>query len=128
MISGDLSLPDLPTAWNDGMQKLLDIEPPNNRLGCLQDIHWPSGDFGYFPTYTLGAMIAAQLYYAAKLDISSIESEIEEGKFSTLMTWLNKNIHSHGSRFSADQLLNTVTGSSLDPAIFQSHLKNRYLN
>ena len=128
LISGDLSLPDLPTAWNDGMQKLLDIEPPNNRLGCLQDIHWPSGDFGYFPTYTLGAMIAAQLYYAAKLDIPSIESEIEEGKFSTLMTWLSKNIHSHGSRFSADQLLNTVTGSSLDPAIFQSHLKNRYLN
>ena len=128
LISGDLSLPDLPTAWNDGMQKLLDIEPPNNRLGCLQDIHWPSGDFGYFPTYTLGAMIAAQLYYAAKLDIPSIESEIEEGKFSTLMTWLSKNIHSHGSRFSADQLLHTVTGSSLDPAIFQSHLKNRYLN
>jgi carboxypeptidase Taq len=128
LISGDLSLPDLPTAWNDGMKKLLGIEPPNNRLGCLQDIHWPSGDFGYFPTYTLGAMTAAQLYSTAKLDMPYVESEIEQGKFETLIDWLRKNIHSHGSRFSADQLLNMVTGSSLDPGVFQSHLKNRYLN
>jgi len=128
LISGDLSLPDLPVAWNDGMKELLGVEPPNNRLGCLQDIHWPSGDFGYFPTYTMGAMAAAQLYSAAKRDLPCLEVEIEQGKFKTLMGWLNKNIYSHGSRFSADQLLKMVTGSFLDPNIFQSHLKNRYLN
>ena len=88
MLAGDLALADLPGAWNDGMEQLLGIRPTEDRLGCLQDIHWYDGAFGYFPTYTLGAMTAAQIFAAAKQAVPEIPEAIAQGDFAPLMGWL----------------------------------------
>ena len=127
MVAGDLRVADLPGAWNDGMQALLGIVPPDDRRGCLQDIHWPSGGWGYFPTYTLGAMTAAQLFDAAKRGDGDVEPAIARGDFSPLMGWLKANIHSQASRYASDELLTRATGRPLDVAIYKAHLERRYL-
>lgn len=127
LISGDMLLQDLPTAWNDSLEKLLGIRPPNDRLGCLQDIHWFDGAWGYFPTYSLGAMAAAQLFDTAKRAHPEIPDALSRGDFSILIHWLKKNVHAWGSFYGTDELLSAVTGRPLDPQIFITHLKNRYL-
>ena len=127
MIAGDLALADLPGAWNDGMEALLHVRPPNDRLGCLQDIHWYDGAWGYFPTYTLGAMTAAQLFAAAKAALPAIPAAIARGDFSPLMAWLGEAVHSKGSLMSGDDLLTEATGKPLDPTVFEAHLEARYL-
>jgi len=128
LIAGDLALADLPGAWNDGMRDLLGIVPPDDRLGCLQDIHWPGGDFGYFPTYTMGAIAAAQIYAAARREEPDVEANIAKGEFAPLMGWLGEHIHSQGSRQVADDLLRAATGAPLDPKVFEQHLRERYLS
>ncbi len=128
LIGGDLPLADLPAAWTDGMRELLGIVPPDDRLGCLQDIHWPSGEFGYFPTYTMGAIAAAQLYAAARRDTPDLEAHLAEGEFGPLMGWLGTHVHSQGSRVTADKLLTAATGTPLDLGLFQDHLRERFLN
>ena len=100
LIAGDMKLADLPAAWNEGMKKLLGIVPPSDREGCLQDIHWYDGAWGYFPTYTLGAMTAAQLFEAACRAQPSIPTAIGRGDFAPLLTWLRTNVHGQGSRLS----------------------------
>ncbi len=127
LLSGDLEVTDLPAAWNSGTRKMLGITPPNDRLGCLQDIHWPSGAIGYFPTYTLGAMAAAQIYLAAKSDIPDFSSKIRAGSFNELLGWLRRNIHALGSSQSTDSILQSATGSPLTVDAFKAHLKERYL-
>ena len=127
LIAGDLTLADLPGAWADGMRELLGIVPPDDRLGCLQDIHWPSGAFGYFPTYTMGAVAAAQLYAAAQRDEPGLADAIARGDFAPLMRWLRTHVHGQGARLSAGELLTQVTGEPLNPAIFKAHLEARYL-
>lgn len=127
LLAGDLALTDLPGAWNDGMQSLLGIVPPTNREGCLQDIHWYAGAWGYFPTYTLGALAAAQLFQAAVASEPAIMSGIRQGDFAPLMTWLRRHVHSHGSRISTDDLLTAATGRPLGSAAFKNHLRQRYL-
>jgi carboxypeptidase Taq len=127
LIAGDLEAADLPTAWNEGLRRLLGLTPPNDRLGCLQDIHWYDGAWGYFPTYTLGAMTAAQLFAAAVNADPAIETGIAAGNFTGLMTWLADNVHSRGSLLSTRELLVAATGSPLDAAVFETHLKRRYL-
>src|SRR3546814_18939209 len=93
MIAGDLPLDDLPAEWNRGMQELLGITPPDDRLGCLQDIHWYDGARGYFPTYTLGAMTAAQLFAAARRARPEIPAALGRGDFAPLMGWLAARVH-----------------------------------
>lgn len=127
MIAGDLALADLPGAWNDGMRGLLGVTPPNDRLGCLQDIHWPSGGWGYFPTYTLGALTAAQLFDAATTADPDILPGIGRGDFSALVAWLRANVHGQGSLLETDELLTRATGRPLDADVFKRHLKRRYL-
>jgi len=127
MITGDLPLADLPEAWNEGMEKLLGIRPPSDREGCLQDIHWYDGAWGYFPTYTLGAMTAAQLYTSALKDEAEIAPGIPLGNFKPLTKWLNKNVHSLGSSLSVDKMVEQATGSPLGAEAFITHLKTRYL-
>ncbi len=127
LIAGDLALPELPAAWNAGMQELLGIVPPSDRDGCLQDIHWFDGAFGYFPTYTLGAMTAAQLFAAAQRAVPGLDDAIRGGDFAPLLGWLRANVHGHGSRLSSRELLIRATGGPLDPAIFERHLEARYL-
>jgi carboxypeptidase Taq len=127
ILSGDLPLAELPDAWNAGMQELLGIEPPNDALGCLQDVHWPSGAFGYFPTYTLGAMAAAQLYAAARRAMPNLEDDIAEGRPAALVDWLRTNVHGRGSLQTAEELMTVATGEPLNPKIFLDHLTHRYL-
>ncbi len=127
LIAGDLAVADLPGAWNDGMAELLNITPPDDRLGCLQDIHWPGGDFGYFPTYTLGAMAAAQFAAAARVADPEIMAGVGRGDFAPLMAWLREHVHGKGSLLSTDELLREATGAPLGAAAFEAHLKERYL-
>lgn len=127
LLSGDLPLADLPGAWNDGMRDLLGIVPPDDRQGCLQDVHWPSGAFGYFPTYTLGAMAAAQLYAAAQRALPGLEADIVAGNLTSLIGWLRENVHGKGACLTAEDLLTAATGEPLNPKVFLGHLRERYL-
>lgn len=127
LIAGDLALKDLPTAWNDGMKQLLGIVPRNDAEGCLQDIHWYDGAWGYFPTYTLGALTAAQLFAAAEKAHPSLRSDLAKGDFTALVRWLRSNIHGKASSRSTRELLIEATGRPLDAGVFKAHLKHRYL-
>ncbi|MCY3828919.1 MAG: carboxypeptidase M32 [Rhodospirillaceae bacterium] len=128
ILADDLPLADLPGAWNDGMAALLGIRPPDDRRGCLQDIHWYSGAWGYFPTYTLGAMAAAQLYAAAKAADGTIEPALAGGDFAPLYGWLRPNVHERASRYGTGGLIERATGRPLDAAAFKAHLAARYLD
>jgi carboxypeptidase Taq len=127
LIAGDLVLADLPAAWNAGMATLIGAVPPDDRSGCLQDIHWYDGLFGYFPTYTLGAMIAAQLFDAAKRADATILPGIAKGDFAPLLAWLRDNVHSKGSFLSRGEIIQGATGRPLDAGIYRRHLETRYL-
>ena len=127
LVSGGLEVRDLPDAWNEGMRELIGIAPPDDRDGCMQDIHWYEGLIGYFPTYTLGAMSAAQLFAAANEQAPEILPAIERGDFRPLLSWLRENIHRKGSLMSTDELLTAATGRPLDSEVFKQHLKSRYL-
>ena len=127
LVAGDLALADLPGAWNDGMQQLIGVRPPSDREGCLQDIHWYDGAWGYFPTYTLGAMTAAQLFAAAKRADPTILPVIAKGDFTPLLGWLRTNVHGKGSLLSTTELVRQATGAPLDARIYEEHLKRRYL-
>ena len=127
LIQGDMKPADLPAAWNEGYARLLGISPPDHRLGCLQDIHWYGGSWGYFPTYTLGAMTAAQLFDAATGAVPDILPGIGRGDFSPLLAWLRTNVHGKGSLLSTRELITAATGRPLDPAVFERHLRQRYL-
>ncbi|MCC9620725.1 carboxypeptidase M32 [Thalassospira sp. MA62] len=126
LIEGDMKLADLPGAWNELMEKLLGITPKDDRDGCLQDIHWPSGAWGYFPTYTMGALAAAQIFAAAKKACPEIPDALSRGDFAPLMGWLRTHIHSQASRFSTDDLLMAATGSVLGVDAFREHVFARY--
>jgi carboxypeptidase Taq len=127
LLAGDLALAELPGAWNDGMEALLGIVPPDDRLGCLQDIHWYDGAWGYFPTYTLGAMTAAQLFAAALAAQPEIPDALGRGDFVPLMAWLRQHVHAKGSLLTAEELVQEATGKPLDPEVFKDHLRARYL-
>jgi carboxypeptidase Taq len=127
MIAGELAVPDLPGAWNDGMTELLHITPPDDALGCLQDIHWYDGAMGYFPTYTMGALAAAQLFAAARRARPEIPRCLAKGDFAPLMAWLRENVHSKASLLTTDELLDQATGAPLGTETFKRHLRERYL-
>ena len=128
LIEDRLQLKDLPGAWNDGMRELVGIAPTDDRDGCLQDIHWYCGLWGYFPTYTLGAMTAAQLFQAATAQDASIKPGLATGDFAPLLAWLRTNVHNRASSVPAAQLLTDATGKPLDTDAFQRHLQSRYLS
>ncbi|MGE0745444.1 MAG: carboxypeptidase M32 [Rhodospirillales bacterium] len=128
MLAGDLPVADLPVAWNEGMQALLGIVPPDHARGCLQDVHWFSGAIGYFPTYTMGAMAAAQLFQAAKRAVPEIPAAIGRGDFAPLLGWLRANVHGRGALHHTDDLLAEATGAPLGTAAFKAHLEARYLS
>lgn len=128
MLNDDLTIDDLPGAWNDGMQTLLGVDVPSFAQGCMQDIHWAVGSIGYFPTYTLGAMAAAQLFAAVKAQDAAILPGIAKGDFKPLLKWLRTNVHGRGSLLTTDELLREATGKPLGTAAFKAHLKARYLN
>jgi carboxypeptidase Taq len=128
LVGGDLLVRDLPGAWNDGLDALLGITPPDDAKGCLQDIHWYDGGFGYFPSYTLGAMAAAQLMAAARRAVPEVDAALARGEHAPLLGWLRANVHGQGSRLGFNDLLRAATGKPLDPADFEAHLASRYLD
>jgi carboxypeptidase Taq len=128
LIAGDLAIADLPNAWNEGLRALLGIVPPDDARGCLQDIHWYDGAFGYFPSYTLGAMAAAQLMAAARRAVPDVDAALGRGDLSPLLGWLRAEVHGRGSLLGFNDLLRAATGKPLDPADFEAHLTARYLS
>ena len=127
MIAGRLKVKDLPDAWNAGMKELLGIEPTTHAQGCLQDVHWFVGKFGYFPAYTLGHMIAAQIHDKMKREIQNIPELMASGDFMPIQQWLSTKIYNQGRLYRTDDLLMEVTGSKLTTGPLISHLQDRYL-
>ena len=126
LVDGDLAVPDIPGAWNDAMEEFLQVRPSDDRMGCLQDIHWYDGAWGYFPTYTLGAIAAAQLFAAARYLIPDIRQGIARGEFEPLVSWLRDHVHARASSGTTDDLLESATGAPLNTAAFREHLQDRY--
>lgn len=122
MLSGDLSVADLPGAWNARFKELLGLDVPDDTNGCLQDVHWSFGLFGYFPTYTLGNLYAAQLWQTINKELPGLEDEFAKGDFGRLKQWLNKNVHAHGRRYGAGELCEKVTGRPLESQPLMDYL------
>lgn len=155
MMNGELAVADVPAVWNAKMQEYLGCTPSSDKevrcapetraarprshdavsltrccataQGCLQDIHWAMGALGYFTTYTLGAMYAAQLFFAAKKDLPTLDQDIEQGEFSELREWLREKVHKLGSvPPTGDDLMTAVTGEPLNVGIFLDYLRTKY--
>ena len=126
MISGNLSVVDLPGAWQEAYQQTLGVSVPDDAEGCLQDGHWSEGLIGYFPTYTLGNLFAAQLYARAGADLGNPDAAFAKGDFSGLLDWLRENVHRHGSRYTPPALIEKVTGSPPDHRPLVDVLKSKY--
>ncbi|MGH6954064.1 MAG: carboxypeptidase M32 [Alphaproteobacteria bacterium] len=127
IVEGRLEPGDLPQAWGEGMTELLGLTPADDGQGCLQDIHWYDGAWGYFPTYTLGAMMAAQLFEAATAAEPDVLAGVARGDFAPLLAWLRRNVHERASLLETDELMVEATGRPLDPGTFKRHLAARYL-
>ncbi len=127
LFDGTLSVEDLPEAWNHLYEELLGITPRNDAEGILQDVHWSGGSFGYFPSYCLGNMLAAQLWYAAVEQLPKLEENIANSDFTPLLSWLRENVHQHGKRYNLKELSLRATGIELSPDSLIRYLKERYL-
>jgi carboxypeptidase Taq len=127
LFAGELSVADLPEAWNALTQELLGFTPKNDKEGVLQDVHWPCGYFGYFPSYCLGNMTAAQWWQLIHKDIPEVEAQIAQGNYTPLLAWLRKNIHRQGKRYRTLELIQHVTGKPLSAKPLIEYLKARYL-
>jgi carboxypeptidase Taq len=127
ILAGELSTQELPLAWNDLMEQLVGIRPTNDTDGVMQDVHWPEGIFGYFPTYSLGAMAAAQLFAAAQRDNGDILPGLGRGDVTPLFAWLDEHIRSQGCLYLPDELIAKATGSELGTAAFKASIAARYL-
>jgi carboxypeptidase Taq len=120
LLKGDLAVRDLPGAWNELFEKLFGVKVPDDARGCLQDIHWSLGGFGYFPTYTLGNLTSSQLWQTAQRDLPTLSTSIDNRDYQPLLRWLREKVHSHGRRYTASDLVQRATGKPLDP---EAHLK-----
>lgn len=128
LIEGDIEVADIPDLWAEKMQAYLGLSTVGNyQDGCMQDIHWPLGSFGYFPSYTLGAMYAAQLFASARGKINNLSDKICAGDLAPLFTWLKDNIWSQASFLATDELITRATGEPLNAEYFKRHLEQRYL-
>jgi carboxypeptidase Taq len=126
LITGDLVPADVPAAWNEHFQKSLGLTPPDDARGCLQDIHWSFGGLGYFATYTLGNLYAAQYMAAARRDLPGLDDDFRRGDFARLKAWLTTNIHGHGQRYRANELCRRITGQPLDHRPFLAYLRTKF--
>jgi len=126
LIEGSLAPADVPAAWNEKMRHYLDLEVPNDALGCLQDIHWSHGSFGYFPTYALGNLYAAQLLAAMERDLPGLWEGVGGGRFGECLAWLREKIHHVGRRKTAVEIIREVTGAAPGPEAFLGYLEAKY--
>jgi carboxypeptidase Taq len=127
IFDGTLPVRDLPQAWSQGLEERLGLRPTNDAEGCLQDVHWAVGSFGYFPSYALGGFIAAQLYETLRNDLSDFDAEIAAGRFGGLFEWLRQNVHGVGASLSAQQLIAKATGKPLTAAPWLRYAEGKYL-
>ena len=127
ILEGSLPVADLPDAWNDNLEQRLNIRPANDVDGCLQDIHWAVGHFGYFPSYVLGAVIAGQLNEAMRAAHPALDEEIAAGQFGGVMDWLRDNVHGVGARLPVQELIKQATGKPLTAAAYLRYLESKYL-
>jgi len=126
LIHDQLPLEELPREWNRRMTELLGVTPPHDTDGVLQDIHWSTGDFGYFPTYTLGNLYSASLFAALRREVTDLDERIERGELKVVTHWLREKIHSHGSRYDAEELVERVCGHGLRDDDFIGYVKTKY--
>jgi carboxypeptidase Taq len=127
LLSGDIAAWDLPEVWNDAAERRLGLRPANDAEGCLQDIHWAVGAFGYFPSYAAGAAIAAQLSEAMRRDLPEVDAQITRGEFAPLFDWLRGHVYSQGSRYSLAELLDKATARPLGAAAALRYLEHKYV-
>jgi carboxypeptidase Taq len=126
LVRGDLAVEDVPEVWNDKYEEYLGIRPDADSEGCLQDIHWSHGNFGYFPTYSLGSVMAAQLFAAAESEIDDLDAKVADGDFDDLQSWLGENVHRHGSRYETNELVERATGEALSADAFTDYVEAKY--
>ena len=126
LFNGEIEARDLPVAWNQWSKEILGFEPRNDAEGCLQDVHWSGGSFGYFPSYCLGNMMAAQLWYVVHQQYGDIEEDFRQGQFHRLLQWLRENIHIHGRKMDSLELVRSLTGEELSPRSLLRYLNDRY--
>jgi len=126
LVNGDLEPENLPEAWNDKMENLLGVRPDNDAEGCLQDIHWSWGNFGYFPTYSQGSVLAAQIYNQMEKDIDNLEEKIENGDFTVIQNWLDENIYQHGRRYKTEEFIEKITGEKPTAEYFIEHIEEKF--
>lgn len=126
LITDSLKVREVPEYWNSTFKRLFGVTPKDDREGCLQDIHWSMGAFGYFPTYALGNLYAAQFFNTLKREMPGLEGEIEKGNFPPLLSWLREKIHYPGNSMTAEELVKSVTGEPLNSRYFVEYLNNKY--
>jgi len=127
LLAGDLAVSDLPGAWNDTLAELVGVRPPDDRDGCLQDIHWMDGAVGYFPTYTLGALAAAQLMAAVRRDIPDLDDRVARGDFAVFTGWQREKVHRRALSGTTGEIVEDATAAPLSAEAFREHLTARYL-
>jgi len=127
LLVGNIKVKDLPEVWNVQMQSRLNVTPANDADGCLQDIHWSVGAFGYFPSYAIGAVMAAQLMEHLRNDCPTLDDDIAAGQFTTLFSWLRQYIHSVGNKVNASELIQEITNRPLTAAAWLRYVENKYL-
>jgi carboxypeptidase Taq len=128
LVNGEIACEDIPALWDEKMMQYLGVDTRGNyRMGCMQDIHWTDGMIGYFPSYTLGAMYAAQYFASIRRQHGDLDTQIASGNLVPVFEWLNNNIWSQASLWSTDELVRRATGEKLNPAHFKAHLEKRYL-
>ena len=126
LMRGDLEVEDVPAVWNDKYEAYLGIRPETDSEGCLQDVHWANGSFGYFPAYSLGSVIAAQLYAAAEVEIGAPREHVRDGHFEAVNEWLRENVHKHGKRYPSTELIERATGEPLTADYFLDYVTEKY--
>jgi carboxypeptidase Taq len=127
ILKGELKIKDLPEAWNARMEDRLGVRPANDAEGCLQDVHWAVGSFGYFPSYAIGAVIAGQLYESLRNERPELDTEIAAGQFGGLFDWLRQNVHGLGSSLSTPELIKKATDKPLSAAAWLRYVEGKYL-
>jgi carboxypeptidase Taq len=126
LLEDDLQPADLPGAWREKYEQHLGVVPPNDADGVLQDVHWSAGLFGYFPTYTLGNLYAAQLFAQAQAELGDLPTAFRQGEFAPLLHWLRTKIHAQGSRYFAGELVRRVTGQPLSAQPWLDQMRAKY--
>ncbi|WP_241237981.1 carboxypeptidase M32 [Pseudoflavitalea rhizosphaerae] len=128
LLENTITTADIPTFWNERYMKYMNVKIPNDKLGCLQDVHWSHGSFGYFPTYSLGSFYAAQFFAMAEKSIPGLDIQIQKGETHPLLSWLREQVHRHGRMYNSEELCRKVTGETLNISYFLQYLQRKYGN